>query len=373
MWIISIIFFLIWRTCLFLVAWFGEKLLTFNPRFPYTDVFLIPSGLPHWLWSFANFDGVHYLTIAKSGYAAQYTQVFFPLYPLLISVVHRILPLVNPIVIGLFVSNSFFLLTIFILYKLFSLDYDRKTIKWIMLFLIFFPTSFFFGSIYTESLFLFLTVCSFYAARKKRWWLAGICGGLASATRLTGIFLLPALLWEWHKNKIKNKILSSPILYLVPLGLVSYMIYLQFKFGDWLYFWHAQPVFGAERSGSGIILLPQVIWRYLKILFYVPLTSEMFWISFLEVLFTLFSIILLVIAHLKKVRVSYLIFSWLAIIIPPLTGTFSSMPRYILVAFPIFISLGLIHNKYYKIILLAVFCLLLSALTILFTGGHWVS
>jgi len=252
-------------------------------------------------------------------------------------------------------------------------------------------------------------LASFYAARIKKWWLAGLLGGLASATRLVGIVLLPALLWEWWQEKVKSpfgprssgrgqkslayppgqakvktatknlklstalSILHSPVLYLVPLGLIAYMVYLQLNFDDWLYFWHVQPVFGAERSGSGFVLLPQVIWRYLKILFTTSFYHYNFWVAVWELGSVVIGCGLWVVGLLKKIRVSYMIFSFFAIIIPTLTGTFSSMPRYILVAFPMFIVLGLIKNKPLKITL-SVTCYLLSAIfTILFTSGRWVS
>ncbi len=390
--------FILWRIGLFFASWLGEKILSFAPRFPYSDIFLIPSGLPHWLWSFANFDGVHYLTIALMGYAAQFTQVFFPLYPLIIGIINQFIPFINPVLTGFFISNIFFLFSLIIFHKLLRLDYKKIKIKWMLLFLIFFPTAFFFGSIYTESLFFFLIIASFYSARKKKWLLAGILGGLASATRLIGVFMLPALIWEQYKEiksqnskvKITNQnskiskyyfrflhfafyILHSPILYLVPLGLIIYMIYLQFAFGDALYFWHAQPVFGAQRSGGGIILLPQVLWRYFKIITSVPIDSESFWIPLLELVSTLGAITALIVGYFKKIRQSYLIFSYLSVLIPTFSGTFSSMPRYILAAFPIFIVLGMIKSRLIKIFLLACFTILLITLIILFTNGHWVS
>ncbi|EKE13917.1 MAG: hypothetical protein ACD_12C00753G0001, partial [uncultured bacterium] len=190
---------LIWRSLLFLFSFLGGVLLAFKPTFPYSDIYLISSGLPDWVWSFANFDGVHYLTIAKNGYSAQFTQVFFPLFPIIINILHRIFPIINPIIIGLFISNLFFLFTCLVFYKLLKLDYKNDVVRWGIIFLCFLPTSFFYGSLYTESLFLFLIIAAFYAARKKFWWLAGALGGLASATRFVGIFLLPALLWEWHE------------------------------------------------------------------------------------------------------------------------------------------------------------------------------
>ena len=163
------------------------------------------------------------------------------------------------------------------------------------------------------------------------------------------------------------------MLYIAPLGLISYMLYLQINFGDWLYFWHAQPVFGAAREGSKIILLPQVFWRYFKIFTSVPLSQLAFWIPLTEFFSTISTIALLIIASKKKIRTSYLLFSWLSLITPTLSGTLSSMPRYILTVFPIFITLGLIKSKIIKIFLLISFLLLLAIFTLLFTRGIWVA
>ena len=394
-----LLIFILWRILLFVTAWTSQLLLPFTPRFPYSDIFLIPSKLPFWIWSFANFDGVHYLTIAKSGYSAQFTQVFFPLYPVLLRLVTFIIPFLSPIIAGLFISNSFFLLLLFILWKLLKMDYKKEQINWILLFLILFQTSFFFGSLYTESLFFLLVIVSFYAARLNKWWLAVIFGCLASATKFVGIFLLPALLWEWHNNNIKyqklnvkykNKdnnikilyggivnftfnVLRSPITYIVPLGLLSYMVYLQVVFGDPLYFWHAQPIFGAQRSGGSLILLPQVIWRYIKILSTVSSIAYEFWVAVWELSSLVVAYLLIIIATLNKVRLTYVIFSFLAVTIPTLTGTLSSMPRYILIVFPIYIVLGLIKSKAIKISLLFLSFFLLILFTILFSSGRWVS
>ncbi len=392
--------FLIWRIGLFAVAQLGVGLLPFSPRFPYADMLLIPSGLPAWFWSFANFDGVHYLTIAKGGYSAQYTQVFFPLYPLVLRFIHSLIFFVNPVFTGIIFSSLLFLAVLFIFQRLLLLDYKKDEIKWMILFFVFFPTSFFLGSLYTEGIFLLFIFSAFYTARKKHFRLAAVLGALASATRLVGIFLIPALWWEEiiakrgkigrkgsKTNKLETKytryfndvisylnyIVHSPITYILPIGLLAYMIFLQWKYGDFLYFWHAQPVFGAQRSGAGIILLPQVIWRYFKIFSNLNPLTEPFVIAFTEFVATILSIILLVTSYLKKIRLSYLIFSLLTILVPTLTGTFSSMPRYILVAFPLFIVLGLIKNKWVKIALLIIFIVLLSFYTVLFTRGHWVS
>ncbi len=394
---IVLILFFVWRALLFLLSFFAEQFFVFHKSFPYVEYYLIPSGFPQWVWSFGNFDGVHYLTIAETGYGlVEFVQVFFPLYPFLIRFLKPLFD-GNYFASGLFIANACFLLVLFVFRRLLQKDMPTKNSNWVLLAMVVFPFSFFFGSIYTESIFLLLVLLSFYYAREKRWLLAGIFGALASATRITGIFLLPALLWEQYGETIlanvkkvqavgyKKSVLvkttlytvrdvcMTPTTYIVPLGMAGYMLYLQLKFADFLYFWHVQPIFGAERSGSQLILPPQVLWRYAKIFFTASPRQYNFWVALWEVLSFLFAFTLLVIAHKRKIRLSYLIFSWFALLIPSFTGTFSSMPRYILVIFPLYIILGTIKQKYIRIGLFLIQSVLLGIFVLLFTSGYWVA
>jgi len=76
--------FITWRLSLFLIAFVSIFLITkFGARFPYVDRVLEITNLPSWIWGFGNFDGVHYLRIAQNGYTSDYSQAFFPLFPLL--------------------------------------------------------------------------------------------------------------------------------------------------------------------------------------------------------------------------------------------------------------------------------------------------
>lgn len=358
--------FILWRILLFFIAFVGSKILPFGYKFPYAESLLEKSGLPPFVWSFANFDGVHYLTIAQMGYQAQFTQVFFPLYPILIHVLNP----GNLIISGLLISNAAFFLSLIALYKLLKLDYSNDTIKWVFIFLLLFPTSFYFVSVYTESIFFLFALISFYFARKDNWLYSGIIGFFASLTRFFGIFLLPALLIEWYlQKKPVSKLLP---LILIPAGLLIYMLYLEINFNDPLYFIHAQPVFGAERTGGSIILLPQVVFRYLKMLLTVNPQSLPFFNAIFELIISLIFFILSIIA-LFKTRFSYAFFSFCAYIIPTLTGTFSSMPRYVLILFPCFIVLAGIKNKFLKILTALVFATLLIISAVLFTRGYWIA
>src|SRR3989344_6875835 len=78
--------FLIWRIGLFFVAFLASFIFPgFKTSFPYANIALEVTNLPNWIWGFGNFDGVHYLRIAQNGYNAEFSQAFFPFYPLLIN------------------------------------------------------------------------------------------------------------------------------------------------------------------------------------------------------------------------------------------------------------------------------------------------
>lgn len=309
----------------------------------------------------ANFDGVHYLTIAARGYF-QYGQAFFPVYPLLIRGL-LFLP-IDPVYIALGISHLTFLAGLIVFYRL-SYNINKMWGIWPVIFLLVFPTSFFFASVYTESLFFLLAVSIFYLAEKKQWLWVGILGLVISATRLFGIFLVPALMFFKKPSKW---------ILLVPIGLFLYMWYLYRTAGDPLFFFHAQPAFGAGRSGSSLILLPQVLWRYTKIITTASPTTISYKVAVLELISLCFSGIALWIGFAKKIIPrSYLLFSLFIVVVPTLTGTLSSLPRYLLSAFPLFFIVGSVHNTALKVLLFAIFLGGLFFMGTLFWQGYFVS
>ena len=132
--------FFIWRIGLFAVTSIATQVLppNFGKSFPYYEEELINTGLPHFIWSFGNFDGVHYLRIAKDGYVYQYTQAFFPLYPLLIKFV-AFLTFGNFLIAGLLISNIAFFFALVIFHKLVNKYHGGKIAFWSCLFLLTFP------------------------------------------------------------------------------------------------------------------------------------------------------------------------------------------------------------------------------------------
>ncbi|MFZ5437850.1 MAG: hypothetical protein ACOZAK_02255 [Patescibacteria group bacterium] len=374
-----------WRLALLLLALVADHFLVYAPSFPYSKEILAKLTTGRWLYSWANFDGVHYLTIASKGYLeTALIQAFFPVFPLMLSLLKAIfgqyffiMALLSQFLLTWLLSGLFFYLLKVVLQKSSSISW------WAVIILLIFPTSFFLGALYNESLFLIVVLASFIFAHHKQWWWAGIMGALASATRVVGIALWPALIVEWWLSKNKPLTMENITkeikagwgelvqLSISVLGLAGYMLYLHNTFADPLYFFHVQSEFGAGRE-EGLILLPQVIWRYLKILTTTPLDWKYF--AYAQEFFFSIGFFGLLIWFWKRVKASYLIFALLVLIVPTLTGTFSSMPRYVLAAFPFYYLLAdWLNNQPTRFLVLALSGLLLIINTLLFIQGYWVA
>jgi Gpi18-like mannosyltransferase len=380
--------FLIWRVWLFFIAFLSIFFIpTFGARFPYADRVLEITNLPYWIWGFGNFDGVHFLRLAQNGYNAEFTQAFFPLYPLLIRFLN-FFPRIKTLDLNIFtdpsyfltaiiLSTVFFLLALYFLFKLWGEEYNKKTAFLSILLLLSFPTAFYFGATYSESLFLLLVVLTFWFSKKNKYVLAGLTALLASATKIQGtiLFIFLAIeLWQKYRNNLikpgKQLWYGLVGLFISPLGLVAYMYYLYKAFGNAIYFLTAQPAFGAERSSLPLVLLPQVIYRYIKMLLTLSPSTLAFWNAKLELTITLILVVGLIFAF-KKIKFSYWIYAALAILLPTLTGTLSSMPRYALLAFPL-LPLIAKFNKASRYIIIAQ-VLIGTVLLALFIRGYWVA
>jgi hypothetical protein len=155
-----------------------------------------PTGLSTGLGAVGNvlgavavrWDSIHYLTIAAHGYARARDTVFVPLYPRLIRALSYLTG--TTALAGAVISAIAFAGALVLLHRLARLELGARTADAAVLLLAFAPLSFFFSAVYTESLFLVLSVGAFYAARRGRWRLAVALGALSTVTRVTGILLV---------------------------------------------------------------------------------------------------------------------------------------------------------------------------------------
>jgi hypothetical protein len=148
-----------------------------------------------------HWDGQWYLRVAQTGYYAfDASTAFLPVYPWLIRFVA---PLVggDTLIAGCFISWVALAVGLTVLYGLIRKDQGEEDAGLTLVLLVAFPTAFFFHAAYTESVFLCLVVVSFAAARKSWWLLAGAAALAATLTRWTGFALVPALFVEaWSQG-----------------------------------------------------------------------------------------------------------------------------------------------------------------------------
>lgn len=377
-------YFIAWRVLITLFSILVIPLFSFRNNFV-TD-YEFRKDLPYLVWIWGNFDGFHYMSIAKNGYS-HFQNAFFPLYPVLISFFKTAFEF-HRIIAGLTISHVALLGALFTSYKLLLFDKQKKLLNLFFLTVILFPTSLFYGAVYNDSLFLFLATLTLYYGREKSYFTAGIYGALATLTRLNGLALFFFLIFEyishntpdeWNlkklmKHRFSYKDLIQTRLYaalFIPLAFFSYLYHTQVKYGNWSLVFSSMKAWYQDKVTFPLV----VFWRYIKIIFLHPSLSVTYWVALFELLFV-FLYIALIIYSFKKIRLSYWVFFALSILIPALTGTFQGMPRYGLHLYPFFLSLTLFlsaQGKVARTLYFSVAMILLFLFVGFFTRGYFIA
>ncbi|HVD12412.1 MAG TPA: mannosyltransferase family protein [Gaiellaceae bacterium] len=198
----------------------------------------------------ARWDSVWFLRIAEHGYdsAAGAAAAFYPLYPGAVSLVgwalfgHYVLA---GILVSLAAAFAAFLLLHRVAEERLGADGARRAV----LYLAVFPFTFFLQAVYSESLYLLLTLAAFVLAEHRRFLAAGTVTGLALLTRPTAAALLPALaLLAWRE---RERIRALASLAVAPLLFAAYPVYLWRAEGDPWAFLHAQRLWSRHLSPAG--------------------------------------------------------------------------------------------------------------------------
>lgn len=343
-------------------------------RTSYELLFNIPVFSRGALLPLLNFDGRNYLAIVKYGYEANsQLAVFFPLYPLLVRTFSFNL-FFNPIVVGLLISAVCILAAVIVLYKLLQIEYSEKIAMRSIMLLLLFPTSFYLFAYYTEGLFLLFSVLFFWFIKKNNLFMASVSVFFATATRLVGLALVPSLILEVYEiYKKENKITWSVLI--SPLGFVSYAIFNYLKFGNPFLMITAQTSSSFGRSID--ILSPFHIFRdaFIKIISgpFPPYDSAFVYpVIILEFLYAVFILIILYFAF-GKLPKSYFLYILFSIVLIFYSSALSSIGRYILVIFPIYVLLALTLPRKIFVVWSVISFLLLIFSSSLFLRNYWIS
>ncbi|MBV8171535.1 MAG: glycosyltransferase family 39 protein [Candidatus Eremiobacteraeota bacterium] len=325
-------------------------------------------GLVLDVWS--RWDAQHYLDIAQLGYHG-IDIAFFPLYPLLIHVLGKLIG--DNLIAGLIISNVAFFVALGYLYALTKKEFgDDSTAFHAIFYTAIFPTAIFFSAVYTESLFLALTVASVYYARRGNFITSGVVGALAALTRVEGVLVALPLLYEvwrgWREGQSTALLRGIIGLSLVPAGLLVYMTFLYALVGDPMAFQKIQVDWNRHLSFPWVSIA-----NTLKLIVAHPLSSPAAVNHIIELVFTL-AFLALMIVSFWVLRPSYSLYFAASLLVPMSTASLMSMPRFALVVFPAFMLLALWGRRpVINSAIVSLFLPLLGLFTVLFADWYWLA
>ena len=314
-------------------------------------------------------DARHYVYLATHGYAtagdARNLIAFFPLYPALISAVASIgLPARTA---ALLISNVAGVVAAILLYEVALVDGDRKAAWRAAAFFTIFPTAYFLLVGYTEALFCALAFGSVLAARRERWLWSGLLGGLAAASRLTGLALLPFLVIELAGVRRALHSLRQAIVppLLIALGFVTYLLLNLLVLGDPLAFLTVQREHWSHSLAapwSGFVSAVNGIgWR-------VP--WEKLTVGAGEIVGGIAAYATTALSWLR-LRPSDAAYATVVTAMVTFLPFWLSIPRYLLGLYPLFLLAGRVNNRWLSIPIVALSFAALLVFGLAFGRGYW--
>jgi hypothetical protein len=274
-------------------------------------------------------DALWYLRLATTGYRADdQSAAFYPLFPMAVRAVAW-LPGIGPLGAALIVANLACFGALLMLHALTRMELGRAAARRTVLFAALFPTAFFLLAPYGESLFLLLSVCAFWFARRNRWGLAALAGAGAALTRSAGVLLIVALAVEairqWRAGRPLLPRLAGAAA--IGIGPLLYFGYWQVRFSDfWAPLsaqrsWQREAFFPLTAFGRAIVMAGRYQTWWLMDLVVVVIAIVAIWIA------------------AREVPLTYTVYAGLSVLLP-MTFTFAnrpliSVPRYFVVVFPI--------------------------------------
>ena len=350
-----------------------------------------------------SWDAGYYLQIADQGYFYPQLSAFFPLYPLSIRGMGWLVG--SDLIAAILISLGAFLVALYLFHRLVDLELGEPYARPGVWILAFSPMAFFFSAVYTEGLFLALTLGAVYAGRRGRWVWAGALGALAAATRNTGVLVLLPLAvlylygpradrpssaggpWWRPRHPLRSDALS---LLAVPAGLAAYLGYMAGR-GDALApshatekYWnrHLEPLAGIwqgiESAFDAVRLLASDLGTRGH-----PLPGERtdaFRVvehSVLEVAFLALAVVALV-GVFRRLPLAYGLYSGAAVLVavsfPDPAEPLVSLPRYLAVIFPLWMWLtAWAVDRGRSDAVVAVSAVMLGLFSAEFASWHWVA
>lgn len=344
---------------------------------------LFHGGFTHW-------DAGWYVEIAKNGYQNVTQTAFWPLYPWVMRLVHRMTGF-DYRVSGVLLSAFCFIFVLLFLGLWVEQEFGERSAWMTMLLYAVFPTSFYFNAAYTESMFMAFSIAGVYASRRGYFKIANILVAAATLTRNTGGLLGFILFFDylsrrqmgvkfWQKEFWRKLHWDILFIFLPAITLTGYCIWLKLKFNQFF------PFLTAERAHWHRQYLAPWIDYYQTFQFILHPKSTIMSQAYVRFEFESFTFaILLLLIGLIYLRVSLRHWGWWLYLLSVTWITSSepsvnipdylvSFPRYVLMLFPGFVYLAkLIHWRWLFILLCLLFAFILFEKSGVFYRRIWIA
>ncbi len=365
------------RLALVTMTWFTWKVFRVFER-GYAKLYdeLIPAD--HLLAGWSKWDAAWYALVAFDGYVGPsgepvQTRGFFPLYPMLMRVASWLQPgevtRGDMAVWGVVVANICFLGMVVMLAKLIAIHHGNEVALTAVTLLMVSPMAFFLNAGYSESLFLLCSVVAFWFAYKRQWIPASAAIALASATRLTGLALIPCMLWiAWRQRAQIRNLIMIPVV--GALGTLLFAMWTWWKYDDALAYWHAQDAFWGDWHDR--------VGNYFDVIQASPLNmtrSPENFVILINVVLALAALVTLPWVW-KRVEPGMALFTTIIVVFHS-AYTWHSLGRYLLAGIGVYIVLGLwlskpAWNTGVRTAVIVASTMVLTTLNILFAHGFWI-
>ena len=309
-------------------------------------------------------DSYWFLDIAQNGYYLRGERdiadvVFFPLYPLLVRLAGPIAG-GDLVLAGWMLSSLFLLLAVVMLTRLSQEFHPDIDPTFPTAFLLAYPAAFFLNAVYSESLFMFLSLATVFWALRRNFIIASVWAALASATRVAGVFLFVVLFIEFVQANGWRALLTRRVwpLAVAPLGALAFCLYHWIAFGDFFLYFKVQSFFGRDFE--------------MKVSDFLIRNNPDLANTVLDLAYTAVAILLGVIA-LRRLRLSYGVYMLVSLGIALSSGSVLGIARYSMVLFPIYFIAAGIRSPVGRGAWLLGSTLLLALDIIRFVNHYWTS
>jgi hypothetical protein len=353
----------------------------------------------------ARWDSSWYLQIAQGGYDHDRLRTtFFPLYPMMVRGLGVVIR--SDLIAGVLISLACFAVALVLLYRLVALELDAERARICVMLIAFCPMAYYFSAVYTESLFLALSVGCVYAARTGRWAQAAVLGALAAASRNTGVLLAVPIVLLYLYGPRTDRPPGHPRrrwlpahriepslawVLLVPVGLGAYILFLALSTGHGLSPFTAEKFWYHHFAGplGGVWDGTVAAWDGLRQLIHGPSSTVIYFkaaggspITVAGQNLVLFGFLvvgaLAFFGAARRLPPAYGAYALVALGVPlsyPVTPLpLSSLPRYELVVFPLFMwAADWVHRRRIVTQVLPVSAVLLGLFTVEFATWRFVA